>query len=752
MSLSHILNGKGTVSGQRKIWELHMDLNISPLTHQRPSVMLVTLLAVLTSAWLASGSQCINMKRDFRDFGCCINATASSRCGETTRENVWSQLFGQNKGISGNVAISDLDITLIPTKYSTKLDADRLDENVHVDGILRTTHTTQKLKSTSVSENAATSVLILGGYNATMRIGSKRYKRQQVKVGNITVLAFREETQFKWGLRLVPGCFGPSDQTWVGISGQGCVPFFTGYLRVECTNETSAVLQQYTDASCTFPKVSNVRHTDKCFENFTVSCRSTSLDDTPRPPLALIDLYHATDGENWEQPWDLETDYCEWSGVQCTSGGGVVGLILENRGLSGFVPDSIATLVDVQDLWMNNNDLSGTIPPLDGLSSLYTLDLSSNHLTGGMPRGFSGMTNLEFLSMSDNHLSGPISPEILHLTELWGLDLSLNKLNGTIPEIDHFKYLEYLLLFYNNLSGTIPDWTDLPNLIFYGASYNNLTGPLPTGLYKSNNLETVQLSGNGLTGTILRDIHKLPKLTFLNIAGNLLSGSLPPELGQCSELTYVNLAFNQLTGRIPDAITNLTQLKFLNLRNNSLSGDLPLDMGELTELTALSLRFNQLQGNIPNLTNLENLEFLYLGNNNWTSEIPFGVCQLLQLVKSQCILGAVTCPDPGIQCQSCQFNCEQSRRLEHSSLRDHGFKFVTELTSGRAADHRPKQAIAKRYKHVTNQRSKHAVTRHVPVKSESRRFGRGGRGVIGGMISTTGSFTLSSGGGSEGPM
>ena len=79
---------------------------------------------------------------------------------------------------------------------------------------------------------------------------------------------------------------------------------------------------------------------------------------------ALEALYTATDGANWTDSMNWNTDTGDWHGVTTDEDGNVTYLIL------------------------NNNNLSGTIPPaLGSLSNLAYLDLSSNTLSGPHPAG-----------------------------------------------------------------------------------------------------------------------------------------------------------------------------------------------------------------------------------------------------------------------------------------------------------------------------------------------------------------------------
>ncbi|CAJ1953046.1 unnamed protein product [Sphenostylis stenocarpa] len=88
---------------------------------------------------------------------------------------------------------------------------------------------------------------------------------------------------------------------------------------------------------------------------------------------------------------------------------------------------------------------------------LKSIDLSSNNLTGEIPKEIGNLLGLKSLNLSRNSLSGEIPDEIGNLSSLESLDLSRNHINGEIPfslsEIDGLGKLD---LSHNSLSGSIP--------------------------------------------------------------------------------------------------------------------------------------------------------------------------------------------------------------------------------------------------------------------------------------------------------
>lgn len=103
---------------------------------------------------------------------------------------------------------------------------------------------------------------------------------------------------------------------------------------------------------------------------------------------------------------------------------------------------------------------------------------------------------------------------------------------------------------------------------------------VPSDIFKRTNLESLDLSGNNLTGAIPAEIRFLKNLRVLDLSGNQMTG-LPAELGQLNRLEVLDVSDNALTG-LPLELGNLTQLKTLDLSGNDYSEyDLNLIRGKL---------------------------------------------------------------------------------------------------------------------------------------------------------------------------
>ena len=152
---------------------------------------------------------------------------------------------------------------------------------------------------------------------------------------------------------------------------------------------------------------------------------------------------------------------------------------------------------------------------------------------------------------------------------------------------------------------------------------NGLSGPLPPELGNLTYLEQLNLHGNNLTGAIPPELGNLTGFSLLILSNNQLSGPLPPELANLTGLRMMRLDSNELTGPIPPGLGNLAELQIMNLSRNGLSGTLPAQLAGMGALSHLDLRENQLSGPFPpELSRLNRLESLQVWRSGLTGCIP----------------------------------------------------------------------------------------------------------------------------------
>lgn len=324
---------------------------------------------------------------------------------------------------------------------------------------------------------------------------------------------------------------------------------------------------------------------------------------------ALIALYNATDGPNWQRQWDLNTEITTWHGVTTNSQGRVTELSLQSNNLNGTIPPEIQLLTELVKIELDRSLIYGQLP---------------NKITG-ISTEFWNLIKLEEVNISNTELEGTIPFQIGQLISLKSLLLYNNNLTGNIPpEIGNLTKLEILGLGSNNFTGNIPSQLGQSNsLKSLVLSYNTLEGNIPSSLSQISSLELLILDNNELTGTIPAELGQLTNLYRLDLDSNSLEGNLPNELAQLNNIETLNLAYNNLSGEIPESLGQLINLKYLELSGNNLTGEIPESLGQLTNLNYLQLGANDLTGAIPtSLGQLTNLLQLNLSNNNFSGQVP----------------------------------------------------------------------------------------------------------------------------------
>lgn len=122
-------------------------------------------------------------------------------------------------------------------------------------------------------------------------------------------------------------------------------------------------------------------------------------------------------------------------------------------------------------------------------------------------------------------------------------------------------------------------------------------------------VRTVDLSSNGLSGTLPDELNLLKALRVLNISGNSIGGSLPPGFFNLFKLEEINLSGNLLTGSLPEEYGNdgsFESLKTLNVCSNKITGTIPSTLGSIRNLKSLKLGHNLFTGELPEeICNLE---------------------------------------------------------------------------------------------------------------------------------------------------
>ena len=180
---------------------------------------------------------------------------------------------------------------------------------------------------------------------------------------------------------------------------------------------------------------------------------------------ALVDLYLATNGDDWKknENW-LSGDPCDshWYGIS--------------------TPLNPCT-TSVRALSLEYNSLEGTLPSsLGNLSQLQTIHLYDNTLNGTLPSSLGDLSRLQEMSMFENGITGSLPDSLGKLSLLNSLYLYSNEMSGTIP--DSFSNFQNQLIFFylynNSFTGNVPDWICHSKFLVTDLTDNYFFCPLPS--------------------------------------------------------------------------------------------------------------------------------------------------------------------------------------------------------------------------------------------------------------------------------
>ena len=187
------------------------------------------------------------------------------------------------------------------------------------------------------------------------------------------------------------------------------------------------------------------------------------------------------------------------------------------------------------------------------------------------------------------------------------------------------------------LAGTIsPAISNLTFLRSLNLSYNSLQGEIPPSIGSLGRLRRIDLSFNVLTGVIPSNISRCTGLRVMDISCNVgVQGSIPAEIGSMPSLRFLALANNSITGTIPSSLGNLSRLAVLSLKRNFLEGPIPAGIGNNPFLKWLQLSGNSLSGLLPpSLYNLSSVYYFFVGNNKLHGRLPTDLAKTLPSIQT----------------------------------------------------------------------------------------------------------------------
>jgi serine/threonine protein kinase len=279
------------------------------------------------------------------------------------------------------------------------------------------------------------------------------------------------------------------------------------------------------------------------------------------------------------------------------------------------IPESLQQATALTTFSAISANITGMIPGFfggDAFPSLASLHLAINQLEGNLPANFTSFGQLSSLWLNGNELNGTISviSGMSSLTELW---LNGNQFTGPIPDVSSLGSLQNITLRDNMLTGIVPDsFVKLPNLNTVKLTNNLLQGETPN-----------------FAASIKLDLDANSNSFCLNTPGTACDSRVNVLLAIASSVGYPMAFAQSWKGNDPcqqwkgitcDSKGNITVINFPNM---GLTGTISSNFSLLTSLQRLILDDNNLNGTIPDsLTTLPSLVLLDVSNNKLYGKVP----------------------------------------------------------------------------------------------------------------------------------
>ncbi|OIV97525.1 hypothetical protein TanjilG_11049 [Lupinus angustifolius] len=246
-------------------------------------------------------------------------------------------------------------------------------------------------------------------------------------------------------------------------------------------------------------------------------------------------------------------------------------------------------------------------------------NLCSNSATAAIPAA-GNVTDFHALLDFKNHIVG----DPLQIMSLWNDSTNHCNWTGITCNISNGRVI-YLNLSSQGLAGTVtPSIGNLTFLTRLNLLSNSFYGELPQEVGRLLYLQRLNIDYNNFAGRIPSNLSRCTELTGLSAGANNLTGTIPTWIGNLSSLVGISFSMNNLHGSIPHEVGSLSSLTFLGVYGNYLSGTIPSSIYNISSIFYFTVAQNNLHGNIPaNIGfTLPNLQVFAGGVNSFTGTIP----------------------------------------------------------------------------------------------------------------------------------
>ncbi|MEM8642989.1 MAG: COR domain-containing protein [Cyanobacteria bacterium P01_G01_bin.54] len=206
-----------------------------------------------------------------------------------------------------------------------------------------------------------------------------------------------------------------------------------------------------------------------------------------------------------------------------------------------------------------------------------------------LPPEIASLQNLQSLYLENNQIS-EISEALTSLQNLQFLYLRNNQINKIPESLPSLKSLKFIYLANNQIRKISEALASLQSLKSINLENNRIT-EIPEVLISLENLQFINLSNNQIS-EIPEVLTSLQSLRFINLSNNQIR-EIPEALASLQFLQSINLSNNQIR-EIPEVLASLQSLQHLDLYNNQIS-EIPESLETLfSNLEKLDLRENLL--------------------------------------------------------------------------------------------------------------------------------------------------------------
>lgn len=263
------------------------------------------------------------------------------------------------------------------------------------------------------------------------------------------------------------------------------------------------------------------------------------------------------------------------------------------------------SLPNIRTLYLASCKLTKIPGTLRYLDAILDIDLSSNQITGAIPRWIweNRTYQLNSLNLSHNMFTTvEQSPSLVNIAYLTYLDLSFNRLQGSIP-IPVTTSSEIALDYSNNhFSSIVSNFgIYLENASYINFSNNKLSGNVPSSICNASKAIIMDLSGNNYSGSVPACLTGSVNLSVLKLRDNQFHGMLPNNSREGCNLQSIDVNGNQIEGKLARSLSYCQDLELLDAGNNQIVDSFPFWLGKLPNLRVLVLRSNKINGTIRGL-------------------------------------------------------------------------------------------------------------------------------------------------------